>query len=148
MRAIDTNVLVRLVVRDDPRQTVSAENFIRGGAWVSVLVLAEAAWVLGTVHGLGSSELAMAIEMLLNHQDLALHEPEVVLAALDTFRAKPSLKFSDCLIVHLARKAGHLPLGTFDRNLARAEGAIIARHFPAASAAESSSLFLRPARVK
>jgi predicted nucleic-acid-binding protein len=122
MRAIDTNVVVRLVSRDDPRQTASAESFVEGGAWVSVLALAEATWVLGTVYGLTSNELAKAIEMLLNHRDLALQEPEVVVAALELLRAKPSLKFSDCLIVHLARKAGHLPLGTFDRALARAEG--------------------------
>jgi predicted nucleic-acid-binding protein len=123
MRAIDTNVVVRLVVRDDPLQTVSAENFIRGGAWVSVLALAETTWVLGKVYQLSSNELATAIEMLLNHQDVVLQEPEVVTAALELFRTRPSLKFSDCLIAHLARKAGHLPLGTFDRNLARADGA-------------------------
>jgi predicted nucleic acid-binding protein len=61
--------------------------------------------------------------MLLNHQDVVLQEPEVVTAALELFQIRPSLKFSDCLIAQLARKAGHLPLGTFDRNLARAEGA-------------------------
>jgi predicted nucleic-acid-binding protein len=123
MRAVDTDVVVRLVVRDDPRQTVVSENFIHGGAWVSLLAVAEAMWVLSKVYGLGSSEIATAIEMLLKHQDLVLQEPEVVTAALELFRAKPALKFSDCLIVQLARKAGHLPLGTFDRNLARVEGA-------------------------
>ncbi len=123
MRAIDTNVVVRLVVRDDLRQTASAESFVEGGAWVSVLALAEATWVLSTVYRLNSNELAKAIEMLLHHQDLVLQDPEVVAAALELLRAKPALKFSDCLIVHLARKAGHFPLGTFDRNLARADGA-------------------------
>lgn len=123
MRAIDTNVVVRLVVRDDPRQTALAETFVRGGAWVSLLALAEAAWVLGKVYGLSSNQLARTIDMLLNHRDLVLQEPEVVMAAVKLLRAKPSLKFSDCLIVQLARKAGHLPLGTFDRALARADGA-------------------------
>jgi predicted nucleic-acid-binding protein len=123
MRAIDTNVVVRLIVRDDPRQTASAESFIQGGAWVSVLALAEATWVLATVYKLSSSDLAIAIEMLLSHRDLVLQDHETVLAALELFRARPVLGFSDCLMLHLARKAGHLPLGTFDRNLARAEGA-------------------------
>lgn len=122
MRAIDTNVVVHLIVRDDARHTASAEAFVQGGAWVSVLALAEATWVLGTVYKLSSSELAAAIEMLLSHRDLALQDPETILAALELFRAKPALGFSDCLMLHLARKAGHLPLGTFDRNLARAEG--------------------------
>jgi predicted nucleic-acid-binding protein len=123
MRAIDTNVVVRLIARDDPRQTVSAESFIQGGAWVSVLALAEATWVLATVYKLSSSDLATAVEMLLSHRDLVLQDHETVQAALELFRARPALGFSDCLILHLARKAGHLPLGTFDRNLARAEGA-------------------------
>ena len=123
MRAIDTNVLVRLITRDDSRQTTSAENFIEKGAWVPVLALAEATWVLATVYELSSKELARAIEMLLNHRDLVLQDAETVAGALDLFRAKPSLGFSDCLMLQLARRAGHLPLGTFDRNLAKVDGA-------------------------
>ena len=123
MRAIDTNVVVRLIVSDDPRQIASAESFIQGGAWVSVLALAEATWVLTTVYKLSSSDLATGVEMLLSHHDLVLQDPETVVVALKMFRAKPALGFSDCLMLHLARKAGHLPLGTFDRKLATVEGA-------------------------
>ncbi len=123
MRAIDTNVLVRLIARDDSRQVASAETFIEQSAWVSLLALAEATWVLATVHEVSPRELAKAIEMLLNHRDLTLQDPEVITAALELFRAKPGLGFSDCLMLHLARKAGHVPLGTFDRNLAKVEGA-------------------------
>jgi predicted nucleic-acid-binding protein len=122
MRAVDTNVLLRLIIRDDPRQTASAASFIEKGVWVSVLALAETAWVLASVYELSSKELASAIEMLLNHRDLVLQEPETVAGALDLFRARPALGFSDCLMLELARRAGHLPLGTFDRNLAKAEG--------------------------
>jgi predicted nucleic-acid-binding protein len=122
MRAVDTNVLVRLITRDDSGQAASAESFIEKGAWVSVLALAEAMWVLATVYELGVKDLARAIEMLLNHRDLVLQEPEAVAAALELFRAKPALGFSDCLMLQLARKAGNLPLGTFDRNLAKIEG--------------------------
>ena len=50
MRAVDTNVLVRLITRDDSRQAASAESFVEKGAWVSVLALTEAAWVLSTVY--------------------------------------------------------------------------------------------------
>jgi len=122
MRAIDTNVLVRLITRDDPRQTASAEGFIEKGAWVSVLALAEATWVLASVYELSPKLLAEAIEMLLNHRELVVQEPETVSAALELFRAKPALGFSDCLMLHLAGKAGHLPLGTFDRNLRKVSG--------------------------
>jgi predicted nucleic-acid-binding protein len=122
MRAVDTNVLVRLITRDDTRQAASAESFVEKGAWVSVLALAEATWVLASVYEQTPKDLATAIGMLLNHRDLVLQDADAVSAALELFRAKPTLGFSDCLMLQLARKAGHLPLGTFDRNLAKVEG--------------------------
>jgi predicted nucleic acid-binding protein len=60
--------------------------------------------------------------MLVNHKDLVLQDSDAIVAALELFRSRPSLGFSDCLMLHLARKAGHLPLGTFDRALGRVEG--------------------------
>ena len=123
MRAVDTNVLVRLLTRDDARQAASADTFIEKGAWVSVLALAEATWVLAAVYGLSAAGLVTAVEMLLNHKDLTLQDSDVVAAALELFRSRPALGFSDCLLLELARKAGHLPLGTFDRALGRLEGA-------------------------
>lgn len=122
MRAIDTNVLVRLLVRDDPRQVRAAEEFIAKGAWVSHLVLAETLWVLDAVYGRSAQQLASAVAMLSAHAQLALQDADVVAAALDRFRARPALGFSDCLVLEVARKAGHTPLGTFDRPLARLEG--------------------------
>ena len=121
MRAVDTNVLVRLITRDDPRQARSA-SFVEKGAWVSVLALAEAAWVLGTVSEFSAADLAAALEMLLNHKDLTLQDSDAVAAALDLFRSRPALGFSDCLMLQLARKAGHSPLGTFDRALGKTAG--------------------------
>ena len=123
MRAVDTNVLVRLITRDDPDQTASAESFISTGAWVSTLVLSEALWVLASVYEIRPSGVATAVEMLLNHRDLTIHDRESVAAALVLFRSRPTLGFSDCLILEMARKAGHLPLGTFDRDLGRVSGA-------------------------
>jgi predicted nucleic acid-binding protein len=60
--------------------------------------------------------------MLLNHRDLAIQDPDVVAAALENFRAKPALGFSDCLVLEIARRAGHLPLGTFDKALSKLDG--------------------------
>jgi len=122
MRAVDTNVLVRLIARDDPRQARAADRFVEKGAWVSILALAEATWVLGTVYEFNAAEMATALHMLLNHKDLPLQDSDVVAAALDLFRLRPALGFSDCLMLHLARKAGHLPLGTFDRALGKTAG--------------------------
>jgi predicted nucleic-acid-binding protein len=122
MRAVDTNVLVRLIARDDPRQVRSAESFLESGAWVSTLALTEATWVLGSVYQLSSEQLAISVEMLLNHGSLVLQDRDAVEAALNQFRGRPALGFSDCLMLELARKAGHLPLGTFDRNLGKLDG--------------------------
>lgn len=123
MRAVDTNVLVRLMTRDDPDQTASAEKFISAGAWVSMLVLAEAIWVLDSVYDVDLSGQATAVEMLLNHRELTIQDRETASAALALFLRKPTLGFSDCLVLELARKAGNLPLGTFDRNLGAVSGA-------------------------
>ena len=78
--------------------------------------------MLAAVYERDAGQVALAVEMLLNHQQLTLQEPEAVAAALDTFRRRPTLGFSDCLLVELARKAGHLPLGTFDRDLSKVDG--------------------------
>ncbi|MEO5924773.1 MAG: type II toxin-antitoxin system VapC family toxin [Bryobacteraceae bacterium] len=123
MRAIDTNLLVRLVIGDDVDQTELTEKFIRDGAWVSLLVLAEAIWVLGTRYDRNAQHLEIVIEMLLQHDELILQDADVVQGALHQFRSNPTLGFSDCLILESARKAGHLPLGTFDRKLGKLDGA-------------------------
>jgi predicted nucleic-acid-binding protein len=122
MRSVDTNVLVRLVTRDDEKQVAAAESFAQRGAWVPQLALAEATWVLSAVYELDARAIATAVEMLLNHRDLTLEGAEVVASALESFRKRPALGFSDCLMLKAARKAGHLPLGTFDRSLGKLEG--------------------------
>ena len=123
MRAVDTNVLVRLLARDDPKQVKVAENFVSAGAWVSHVVLAETVWVLAAVYELQAAQLAMAVDMLLSHKSLSVQDPEVVSEALKRYRTKPSVEFSDCLVLEIARKAGYMPLGTFDRDLAKFERA-------------------------
>jgi predicted nucleic-acid-binding protein len=118
MRAVDTNVLVRLITRDDARQVSAAEAFIAGGAWISHLVLAETIRVLDAVHELPPERIQTAIAMLLEHETLTLQDADVVESALAHYRSRPALGFSDCLVLETARKAGHVPLGTFDRQLA------------------------------
>src|SRR6266568_2129253 len=113
MRAVDTNILVRLVMRDGEQEFPAAEAFVARGAWASHVVLAEVSWVLRAIYRLEHSEIAVAIDMLLKHEDLTLQDADVVAAALDAYRRRPALGFSDCLILEIARKAGHLPLGTF-----------------------------------
>ncbi|MGZ5445646.1 MAG: PIN domain-containing protein [Thermoanaerobaculia bacterium] len=115
-------MLVRLITRDDEKQVASAEAFVSKGAWISHLVLAETTWVLGVVYDLGHAEIATAVEMLLNHAQLTVQDADVVEEALDHYRQKPALGFSDCLVLEIAKKAGHVPLGSFDRALSKLDG--------------------------
>jgi predicted nucleic-acid-binding protein len=123
MRAVDTNVLVRLMTRDEARQVAAAEAFVAKGAWVPHLAIAEATWVLAAVYDRGAQAIAEALDMLLNHEHLTIQDSEAVAAAVALFRLQPALGFSDCLMVEVARKAGHTPLGTFDRALGKVDGA-------------------------
>ena len=119
MRAVDTNVLVRLLARDDAKQVDRAEAFVASGAWVSHVVLVETTWVLDSVFSRTPAQIAAAVGMLLEHTSLVVQDADTVGAALAHFQQRPALGFSDCLILEIARKAGHLPLGTFDRGLAK-----------------------------
>lgn len=123
MRSVDTNVLVRLLARDDARQAGAADDAIAKGAWVSHLVLAEALWVLDAVYERTPKQLVAALELLLAHESLVLQDADAVAAAVAQLRAKPALGFSDCLVLEIARKAGQLPLVTFDKALGRLDGA-------------------------
>lgn len=119
MLAVDTNVLVRLIVRDDAVQVELAEAFVRRGAWLSHLVLAETLRVLDSVFELSHERIATAVEILLNHQDLTIQDADVAILALGHYRKHTAIDFSDCLVLEIARKAGHLPVGTFDRDFAK-----------------------------
>jgi len=123
MVAVDTNVLVRLILRDDLNQTRSAERFVEDGCWASILAIAETIWVLQSIYDFSRQQILSAIEMMLNNQKLVIENSDAVAAALELLRSKPALGFADCLMLELARKAGHLPLGTFDRDLAKVSGA-------------------------
>jgi predicted nucleic-acid-binding protein len=124
VRAVGSDVLVRLLARDDATQVRAAEAFIEGGALVTVLALAETLWVLESSYGLDAPRIATAVDMLLEHRQLVIQDTEVVTAARERFHRKPGIGFSDCLLLELARKAGHVPLGTFDRELGRMDGAV------------------------
>ena len=94
MRAVDTNVLIRLVVRDDAKHVAAAETFVARGAWVPHLVLLATTWVLTSVSDREPPD--MNAETRLNH------EPDAAgfgggQSAVASFRAA-SLGFSDCLV--------------------------------------------------
>lgn len=123
VRAVDTNVLVRLLEQDDPAQAATAEAFLKAGGplWVSHLILAETVWVLGDVYQRTKREILHALDALLDNQAVHLQEQDIVKAAVHAFRDCKA-DFSDCLALEIARAHGHLPLATFDKAFAKLPG--------------------------
>lgn len=123
MVAFDTNVLVRVLVSDDPAQTRAAERaFVRhasdGGIFVSLIVLVETAWVLDAGYGWRRAAIHERLARLVRTRGIAVEELELVEAALEAYR-EGRADFADHLIVGSARRQA-APLLTFDRKLARA----------------------------
>jgi len=125
MRAVDTNVLVRALTWDDPVQSPAAETFVRLNApvWVSHVVLIESFWVLESAYGCGKPTLVEAMKRILDSADFAVEEPATAKAALAVYQGRGKVTFEDCMILAIARKAGCLPIATFDKALAKVEGA-------------------------
>lgn len=126
MVAFDTNVIVRLLVGDDRSQTKKAEDaFLRhargDGVFVSLVVLAEVAWVLTTGYDLDRSTTRERLQRLVRTRGVLVEDLDLVESALDAY-GKGSADFADYLILGRASNAGARPLLTFDRRLSREKG--------------------------
>lgn len=123
METFDTNVIVRVLVEDDPQQSAVALRLWQAaleqsGAFLPKLVLAEATWVLRVSYRFDRQAISGALGALLRTDGLTIEDELLVLAALDAY-ARGSADFSDYLILEEARCAGALPVHTFDRRFAR-----------------------------
>jgi predicted nucleic-acid-binding protein len=125
MIGLDSNILVRILVRDDERQTALAERLISGagpsGAYVSLIVLVETVWVLESVYGLRREEIAQALDRVTATAELEIESREVATAALSVYVAS-SADFADALIGEVDRAAGCTATATFDRRAAKLKG--------------------------
>lgn len=127
MIGIDTNVLVRLIVNDDERQSQAVEDFIRESAssgkpcYVSSIVLVETVWVLETAYGFRRAQLADAMTYVLEVEQFEFDSPVDVSAALEEFR-RGSVEFADCLLARTNASAGCEHTVTFDRKAAKLAG--------------------------
>ena len=124
MLALDTNVLVRILI-DDPgsaRQCAAARRLASaaGKVYVSQVVQIETVWVLESVYGFARAELAGALDGLLSNQSFVLQQADIFRAALGEFRVGPA-DFSDYVILMQAR-AERIDLATFDRKLSKLTG--------------------------
>jgi predicted nucleic-acid-binding protein len=124
---LDTNLLVRLLVRDDPAQAQRARAFVEAHsspedpAWVSQVVLCELVWVLTAGYGYRRAEVADVLQALLSTGSLLVEEASLVSRAVAEYR-RGAADFADCLLARLNRARGCSTTGTFDRKAARLEG--------------------------
>lgn len=123
MAAANTNVVIRLLTRDNETEFRQADAFVKGAkpVFVSNVVLAETVSVLASAYRYSKKQLAHALETLLQVPEIELEDDTVVSEALGAFRASTA-DFSDCLVLAIARARQRTPLATFDRRLGRLSG--------------------------
>ena len=124
MIGVDTNVLVRYIVQDDPFQSDTATRFFESElsaenkGFVTSVVLCEVAWVLARTFKLDRIELSQVLERLLGANVLAHEDAHSALIALREFRTS-RLSFADCLIAQACKRFGCTEIVTFDANFSR-----------------------------
>jgi len=124
--ALDTNVLVRFLVQDEPLQAQLATKLIDqltedAQGFVSREVLIELVWVLERAYRLGRAEIAVALDGLLSATELDIEGSDELAPALELYR-NDGFGFADLMIAATARRSGASELLTFDRQAARLPG--------------------------
>ena len=122
MTGLDTNVLVRYLTQDDPRQSRRASALVAeavsGGErlFVGAVVVCELVWVLRGAYALDKATIVMALDRILATAQLEIDQKDVVRAALEDYRAG-SGDFADYVVGRRGREAGCERTATFDRRL-------------------------------
>ena len=122
MIAVDTNVLLRLLVGDDPAQAAKARRlFDRADAeqktvWVADTVLVELVWTLGRAYSRNRADIVKALRTLSSHATVMLESAAAVRDATDAFE-RGRADFADCLLCVKAESAGCDEVATFDRGM-------------------------------
>lgn len=124
MIGLDTNVLVRYVMQDDPRQSPRATRLIEAlnadePGFVPVLALVELVWVLSGSYGLDRDQVATVLNTLLRSKELVVDRAELVAQAL-TRHGNGTADFADALIERIAAAAGCTATLTFDAGAVKA----------------------------
>ena len=131
MIGLDTNVLVRYIMQDDPKQSAKASKLIESlsveePGFVPVVAVVELVWVLESSFGLARAQVAKALDALLRTKQLILDQAEQVSKALRAFSAGPA-DFADCLIERTAASAGCETTMTFDVGACKGAGMTLIR---------------------
>jgi predicted nucleic-acid-binding protein len=127
MIGLDTNILIRYLTQDDPIQSVKANEILErrltrtNPAFVSVVVMVEAVWVLDRAYGLTGQEIAAAVERLLQVEVLVIENEQEVFTAMLALKQGHGT-FADALIAELGARAGCTRTLTFDQKAVRLPG--------------------------
>jgi predicted nucleic-acid-binding protein len=122
MIGLDTNVLVRYITQDHPAQSAAAVRVMDSlssdlPGFLSLVVIAEAVWVLQFSYRFQKDEIEHVVEKLLRSKELVLERAEIVSQALRKFRANRA-NFADCLIERCSHAAECQYVLTFDKDAA------------------------------
>ncbi len=124
MIGLDTNVLLRLLLNDDPPQAQAARKFLKAHCspehpgFVGHIALCEFAWTLERTYDLNRVRIASAIDALVNNASLKIEMPDQVAGAVEIYRRTP-IGFSDALMANVNSAQGCSETATFDRKAAR-----------------------------
>jgi predicted nucleic-acid-binding protein len=124
MIGLDTNILVRYLVQDDPVQSPKATELIEGRltpdnpGFVSIVAMVETIWVLDRSYGFAAQEIAAALEVILEAETLAVENEQQVFYAMISLKQGRG-EFADAIIDALGNKAGCSHTFTFDRKALR-----------------------------
>ena len=126
MKAIDTNVLIRFLVRDDETQAKRVYKRLKKAEqekealFVPLLVVQETIWVLESVYKIPRQEILDSIDELLLMPVIQLENPAVIVGFIVSARAN-NLDLSDLLIAQSALSSGCESIITFDRKASKSE---------------------------
>ncbi len=127
MIGLDTNVVIRFLTQDDEGQSPVATRLMSrltrdAPGFISLVVLAEIAWVLSRAYKAPRSDVAHAIEGLLRSAEIVIENAGAAWRALAVYEAARSVQFADALIAEVAAMAGASETVTFDRSAAAEAG--------------------------
>lgn len=129
MIGLDTNVLVRYIMQDDPKQSPIATQIIEslegiGSGYVALVSIVELVWVLSASFELTRSQVAQALDGIVRTKQFKIESADQVVRALRVFKAGKS-DFADCLIERSANSAGCEKTVTFDVNASKHAGMVL-----------------------
>jgi predicted nucleic-acid-binding protein len=119
MIGLDTNVVVRYVMQDDPIQSPKANKLIEslgdGKGYITLIALVETTWVLECCYELKKHELVQALEGILKTKQFLIEKPDIAYVALKNY-VEGKADFSDALIAACSKDSGCEKIMSFDKD--------------------------------